>query len=249
MSRPKFESPFCTTLLLAAIALLLAAPLAGEESANSDPPRTVIKAVRHINVEDLVSTLELLDITFAIKSDLNSVVLRGPDGGDLQTALKLIDALDTPSPTISLRVFILTGSRQASEQTELPGELEAVTRQLRDLFGFKSIRLLDTAFLQVLEGHRGFVEGGVRFGSAADQQGHYELVFSKARVSPREDGPVFIRLAGLKFNLNGKNGQGVRLQTDVEVPMGQKAVIGKSTPGGSSDSLVLVVEASAPSGP
>ena len=258
MRYPLFDKLAATAAV--AVFTLLALPAFAEDdaevpSAESAPsarqPRTVIKATMHIEVSEAESVLGLLDVDFALKPDQNLIVLRG-ESYAVETAIKVIDALDTPRPTIDLNVYVVAASQQG--KTDVPAHLEAAVGQLKTVFGYSGFQLLDTVTLRVLEGRYGRADGGIRLGEDDGRTG-YSLSFQKASVVP-ESGDLKIRLKGLKFNVDGNaNVAGTlrpvraNLMTDVEIREGQKAVVGSSTPQGVGDTLILIIEAKAPRGP
>ncbi len=233
-------------LALAVAALGLAAlPAPAQEQPDPKKYRTVIKATMHIEVREAVAVLELLDVEFAIKEDQNLIVLRG-DNYAVETAIKVIDALDEPRPSIDLRVFVVAASKE--ESSDVPGELESAVKQLKGVLGYTGFRLLDTITLQVMEGRKARADGGIRFGDD-DERTSYRFSFQKVTVVPEDE--VRVRFNDLRFEVDGPVAGTLRasLMTDVEIRKGQKAVIGSSTPRGDGDTLVLILEASVPDGP
>lgn len=227
----------------AAVAILTfatALPCLAEEAPEAEPPRTVLKTMTHIDVNEVRGVLNLLEVPFAIKPDQDLIVLRGPSHL-LDTALKALDALDTPRPTIDLHVSVLAASDGPTEG--LPKDLEPTVVHLRNLFGYEGFQLLDNVYLKVLEGREGLVAGGIPLGDGAERTG-YRLSFNKVSVVP-DDGEVKIRLKGLKFEVDGKASGvwGAGLITDVEVRAGQKAVVGSSTSQGIGQTLILILHA------
>jgi hypothetical protein len=231
---------------VAVLGLALPLSAAAEEPAKRDEGhlRTVVKLTRFLDVRELKSILEMLDVQVRLTPDLNGVVLRGRDGGDLDTALRLVDALDEPTPSIGVSVYVVAASHQGGTSSGISPELEAAVNQLQTVFGYRGFEVLDTVYLQVREGRQGRVAGGVTLGDAPST---YQFSFRNARVTPVEDGPVKIRLDGLQFELIGRTDTGSRplaaFSTDVQIRVGQKAVIGKSTPEGAGEAMILIVEA------
>lgn len=237
--------PVALALNLLALAVLPAVAQEAADSECGDPERhrTVIKATMHIEVSEAESVLGLLGVNYALKPDQNLIVLRG-EGYAVDTALKVIDALDVPRPTIDLVVYVLSASKQGT--AEVPESLKTAVGQLQTVFGYSGFKLLDHVTLRVLEGRSGRADGGILLGDDTRRTG-YHFAFKKVSVVP-EDDVVRIRLKGLTFAVNGAGSEThrARLMTDVEIRAGQKAVIGSSTPQGIGDTLVLIVEASAP---
>lgn len=237
-----------STVLAVALAVLtfswigfsLSAPVQAEEKTF----RTVLKATLHIDVQDVAPVLDLLDIEYALKPDQNIIVLRG-EPQSMETALKVIEALDQPRPSFELRLFVLSASKDKPSQGSLSPGLEKAVDQLRELFGYRSFALLDSVFLQVMEGRQGQIDGGVQLAGAAERT-PYHLSFRKIHRVPEAD-RTRVRLDGLSFELSAPEADSrlAQLRTDVEILEGQKAVIGSSTPGGLAETLVLIVEVGA----
>lgn len=227
------------------IAIFVLGLLAWPAAAEQEQPRTVVKSTKFVNVKELMPILALLDVRVALKPDANAIVLRGQEGGDLDTALRLIDTLDQPSPSVEVSVYILSASKsapQAAPESDVGPELNAAVEHLKSLFGYQSIRLLDSVFLRAVEGRGGRVIGGVK-------DSGYTFRFDQVRITPVEDGDTFIHFSGLEFVLAGTDPDGkvrkANLRTDVQVRQGQKAVVGKSTPQGADETLILIIDASA----
>ncbi len=245
MRSQQFDKLHALAALAVAVLGLTALPASAQEEAAAKKQRTVIKATMHIEVGEAIAVLELLDIEFALKEEQNLIVLRG-ESYAIETAIKVIDALDEPRPSIDLRVFVLAASREGS--TDVPGELESTVEQLKGVLGYTGFQLLDSITLQVMEGRKARADGGIRFGDN-DQRTGYHFSFQKVTVVPEDE--VRIRFEDLKFEVDGAIAGTLRasLMTDVEIRKGQKAVIGSSTPRGDGDTLVLILEASVPPGP
>lgn len=259
MRFPKSDPPHTLTVVVMAVLCLAAFPLAADEPGGEPPskaaaeqqgkgpPRTVIKATRFVDVREVAPILEMLDVQIRLKPDVSMIVLRGWPDGDLETALKLIEALDEPSPSIEINVYILAASRDETGSAGISQELRAAVDKLQALFGYRGFKVLDTVFLRVLEGRAGQVNGAIDAGNGTSKRTGYRFGFNSNRVAPTEDGEVFVRLNGLHFELHGEPEPGTvqhaRLTTDVEIREGQKAVVGKSTPAGTGDTLILIIEA------
>lgn len=237
--------PLSQVILAAAVLAILglvALPAIAQEEAEPKKERTVIKATMHIDVSEAESVLRLLGVHYALKPDQNLIVLRG-ESYAVETAIKVIDVLDEPRPSIDLHVHVLSASKQG--QADVPKDLEAAVGQLRNIFGYSGFEVLDTIMLRVLEGRQGRTDGGIRLGDNTARNG-YRFSFQKISVVP-DDGFNNIRIKGLKFDVSGQGDGSSRasLMTDVQIREGQKAVVGSSTPQGDGETLILIVEATA----
>ncbi len=236
---------------------LAALPAAAQEEAESNNTesapsarkhRTVIKATQFIDVSEAEAVLALLDVHFALKPDQNLIVLRG-ESYAVETAIKVIDALDQPRPSIDLQVSVISASQEG--KVDVPKDLEAAVDQLRGVFGYSGFTLLDSITLRVLEGRTARADGAIRLGNDTERTG-YSFSFQKIILVPDAEERVRnIRLKKLKFEVNGHDAETPRasLMTDVQIREGQKAVIGSSTAQGVGETLILIVEANAPPDP
>jgi len=249
--QPFDQGPRLTsTLLLIATLVLIglgASAAVADDSDGKTPSRTVIKATMHIDVTEVQEVLGLLDVHFAIKPDQNLIVVRGNQRA-VENAIKVIDALDTPRPSIDLQVFVLAASK--GSEVNIPKELEATVSHLKGVFGYSGFTLLDTVLLSVLEGRPGRVDGGLILGEG-DKRTGYRFGFRTVSVVLEEGRTRNIRIKNLKFEVDGTAEDSLRasLMTDVQIREGQKAVIGSSTPEGIGETLVLVVQAKASADP
>lgn len=239
-------------LALATLCLLLSNPASAQAQDDAaKQQRTVIKQMMYTDVREVAPILKMLDVKFELMPEQSAIVLRASNVGDLETALKLLDNLDAPTPDLELTVFILSGSKEKTAGSHLPEDLRPITDKLGQLFSYRSFELLDTILLRAKNGRAAEVMGGLRQGSGGSND--YSLRFRRARIVPQElsSDPEAakrgntLRFDGLTFNLGSDEGTArARLQTDIEVHEGQKAVLGKATPAGApSDALILVVEA------
>lgn len=234
--------PFLVVTLL--VSSFAATPGAlADDTDNVLERRTVVKALAYLDAREVPGLLSMLQVGVTVDHDHQSVILRGRD--DLDTALRLLDALDTPpvsTPNLELVVYILGASRSGSAG-DLPGHLQPVAEQLGQVLGYSSFRLADSTFLRIRDRSEGAVSGAL-----TDSDGktwEYRLDFSRARVlgydrSPdKSDQPLKLRFDNLRFFY----GEGdAKLQTDIELREGQKAVVGKATSIKSEETLILVLD-------
>lgn len=209
--------------------------------------RTVLFTTRYLDVLELQSILSLLDAEIVAKPSLQVIAARSDDDSVLDTIEQIIATLDVPPrpvPNIELSAYILAGSSGLGLPLDPALDFAAIDDRLVALFGHRDFNLLDTIFLQIGDGSSGRVEGSFRFGSADVPTG-YQFHFDSAQIIPGEDGHR-VRFETLTFDVTGENATGVRramLRTDVEVSAGRQAIVGKATPRGIHETLVVVVQA------
>jgi hypothetical protein len=250
--KPKKPDWQLAAVLAAILCTLIPFAAAAQEpapDAGDGPPqlRTVIKQTRYVDVHELERILGMLELQIRLKPDINAIVLRGRSQSEIDTALRLIEALDVPPEpghTVEVSAYVIEAAKEAGGNVGISENLAAAVEQLQKLFGYQSFKLLDTVFLRVLDGRKGSVQGGLALGGDEQHTKAYQLALDRVTIIPRGDDGRLVRLDGLTFELEGGGqAQRVYFRTDVEVREGQKAVVGKSTPRGTDGTLVLIVEA------
>lgn len=205
--------------------------------------RTVLYTTEYLNVSELQSILYLLDAEVVTKPSLNIVAARSEDETVLQTIEEIIATLDVPPvpvPNIELTAQILTTAGSASSEA-VPAR---IGDELQRLFGHRDFSVLDTIFLQIGDGSGGRVEGSFTGEGTAIPTG-YQFYFDSVQILPGKE-KQRLRLEALTFEVTGENATGLRravLRTDVELPDGHRMVVGKATPRGTDETLVVVIQA------
>lgn len=254
--------------VLAVAALVLVGALAAQALPAQDPetpapekPRVTqeIVEVEHVDLDGLRRVLDVFGARVASHPKLGLLTIRGEPKAVTAAvaAARRLDVPPEPVPGIELTAYILGASRGETLNGSVPPELEPVAEQLRDLFGYRGIDLVDTLLLRVSDGGEGMVRG-VLSGAAVGVP--YRLGINQARLVRGQD-EVSVRLDGLIFEAMTPGGEEVAplegdeaktryrkefrtsLVTDMDVHVGQKAVVGKAATSGARDGLILVLEA------
>jgi len=250
--RPSLRRPRWLLAMGLALALAFLAPLASQaQEAEANETSTVAFKLHHIQTRHLVETLRMLGIRFQQLPDLDTIVVTG-DSTQLTVAKKLIDTLDLPpdpARSVEVKVYVLAASREAESSGGLPEALQSVARSLESSLGYRGFSLIDTLFLRTEDGSQGGIAGGGNQTVRGSGMIHtrYEFGFDEVSIVDRKDGRV-LRFDSLWYE-TGAAGENMgriysaALRTDVEVREGKMAVIGKATPSGTDQALVLVVTA------
>lgn len=231
------------TILLIALAL---AAVAGPGLQAQDQPASdatelsqAIVEIRHADPTELDDVLRVFGIHAQAHPDLKLITLQGPPDAvaAAKAAAASLDRPPAPSKNVEVIGYVLEASKEHALQGGVPAALDDVAGQLRDVFGFQGVELVDTLLLTVLDGTEGEVSG--TFPASNDRyQTPYRFGFNRADVIPGDRPGV--RLRGLLFESqafapedesDGQEligGSRTRLQTNVEVRIGQKAVVGKA---------------------
>jgi hypothetical protein len=128
--------------------------------------------------------------------------------------------------------------------TSLPPELQGVVAQLKRTLSFAAYRLADTLFVWARE-EEGLATDGT---SANDFMGlgrlNYSLNVRAAFITAAAGGAV-VHLDGMRFMAtNPKLGRGmVGVSGDVDIPEGQRVVVGNSGLGSPGNAIILVLSA------
>jgi hypothetical protein len=227
--------------------ILCAAALVAQE------PVSRVLMMKYINPERAIPVLCVLagkQVRWQADSQMKLIVMSGP--GELVKALEeAIQKLDVPPPVeknVELTFHLLLGTAQA-ESISVPPDLGGVATQLRSVFGFKSVRVLETSVLRGREGRQLEAKGLVPTSSKLAETAPYGISVKSVAVNAGEKGAA-IRLDGLRFNAQFPIGtpsaiqfQPVGISTDLDVREGQKVVVGKASIDGASQSIFLVVTA------
>jgi hypothetical protein len=129
--------------------------------------------------------------------------------------------------------------------------LEAVVKQLKSTFSYKSYQLIDTQVMRVRAGQGGDVSGVVNGAPSLDGNKTISQVkFKSATVSTDEKGrAIRIDRLSVGFRVPVRSGEkqylyiDTGISTDVDVREGQKVVVGKANMDGSDRASIVVLTA------
>jgi len=250
----------CLSVQILAI-VLTAAPMAAQETTAPTPPRgesdlivTRIFSVEHARVQDLARVVTLFGGRVQPEPELGVIGWTGPESQlpAVEAAIRSLDVAPVPEPNVELTVYFLVATKEGEAVGSLlPAALDGVSVQLQEVFGYHSIRLLETNALQVRNGSSGEINGILAQGPDTDGETRYEFVFRRLQVTEDASGRS-IRLDSLRASIatpakvvvDGEPtirmmDSGIR--TDIDLREGQKAVIGKTTIEGGSEAIFVVV--------
>lgn len=257
MKRP-YES--VRTALIVPVLLTLAvsaAPAAGaqETEAAAKPERAeAIVELQHADPTDVAEVIEVFGAHAQPHEKLGLVTIRGLKEAveSAEAAARQLDRPPEPTRNISVTVYVLGASKVRSLEGSVPEGLSDVAEQLRQVFGFEGVELIDTLALRVLDHGAGQLTGTLR-GSGYQGSTPYQFGVNEISVVPGER--PSIRFDGVLFEAHTPSEgpsppEGARVQrdltrliTDLEIRTGQKAVVGKAASAAASEGLILVVEA------
>jgi hypothetical protein len=151
----------------------------------------------------------------------------------------------------------------------LPAELDPVAKQLKAVFGYNDLRLLDSALIRTREGIPAEAAGnaGITNPQVPNASSTYQLRIAKSFVTPSDRGAL-IKLDGFRFSIRvpypttvfqTTQGSGVTpppiptqfqysdvgFNTELDIREGQKVVVGKAKVDNTGSAFILVLTAKA----
>ena len=253
---------------LLCLAGLASAQTAAPPPASPDKPKWIQKVIdlNYANPEVLSKLLGNMEQggspdRVIAQPDLHAISIGTYDPSFLKLAEEIIQRYDVPqakpAPTprqygVEILAHILLAAPKGLSGDAVPAELEPVAKQLRSVFGYSDIRLLDSALIRGREARRSDVIGSLS-GLMEDQKhpADYRITIHKLSVEPSGKANS-VALEGLDFSARVpyeiRTGQfentNINFSTDLSIPEGQKVVVGKAHVGTTDGALILVLSAS-----
>ncbi len=233
-------------------------PAADPEPADPAYRAQAIVHLDHADPHSVADVIRVFGVHALAHPDLHLVTIHGSKSA-VEAARAAAVELDRPqAPTKSIQVlaYVLDASKTDELAGGVPDDLQPVARQLREIFGYRGVELVDTLALRVLDGGSGQVTGTLP--ASGDRPAMpYRLGFNRAEVIGGENGTAgSVRLDGFQFDArtsgppseSGESPKDLeslsRLVTDLEAHVGQKAVVGKAATAGARQGLIVVVSIS-----
>ena len=180
------------------IVVALALPAAAQEDATRDKFATKIFRIEHADVESLAEVLSVFRGRVESNPDLGVIAWTGPADrlAGVEAAIKSLDVAPVPEPNVELTVYFIMASKSGSSGASVPAALDGVATQLKDVFGYESVQLIETTAMRVRHGSEGKINGILPQRLADDREARYEFYFENLKVTEDEAGRS-IRLDGL----------------------------------------------------
>ncbi len=165
---------------------------------------------------------------------------------------EILKRIDVPSTNVELTFDLLGGSKIAGKVAELPQSLAGVSKEMKSLFGFQTVTLIDTISMRVQEG-KDVEASGLLPAMTDDKSGpkaNYQLRVRQIVVNGTK-GNRQLRIGDVRFGgripmLDAKGNlqfTETGLNTGLDIKEGQHVVIGKVGLDSSSNPFFLVVSA------
>jgi hypothetical protein len=233
---------------LVLLALTAAFALAQQPPPASPPPLAANETIRVVEVKNANASVirqNLEKIFPGITESNGRLILRGqvPVVDMIEDAIKKLDVAPPPSPeqrpapNVELTVQLLYGSAMEGKGSPVPADLEPTVRQLRNLFPYKSYKVLDTELLRARSGREVSTNGMLPGGTS-------QFSFSVTPAVNQETAPRSIRLSRLFLRVREPNGAQfteAAISGDFDAKEGQKIVVGKANLVNSEDAIILVI--------
>jgi hypothetical protein len=190
-------------------------------------------------------------------NNLQVIVLKGmPD--NVNSVEQAIHELDVPSTApVSKDIEVIVSVIGASSGSDLPAGQEMpetmapVVKQLRAIFPYKNYQLLSSMLLRSREGARAESKGIMKpISGTSSHPSDYNIAYDDTSTSVAAVKPVihlrnfrFFAAVPVQMSPSQYTRSDVGLVTDVDLPEGQKTVIGKANVESSDSALFVVLTA------
>ncbi len=247
-----------------------------------EPPKWQQKVfdVKYVDVQALANLIrgvcQSRETRVQENPSLRAISVGTPDSRDLTAAEELIKRYDVSAGAvpsgrrnIELVAYMLMAAPKGTAGDALPADLDAVAKQLKAVFGYGDLRLLDSAMVRIREGVPMESSGnaGIADPGTGNTPAMYQMRIAKSFVMPSERGNV-IKLDGFRFGVrvpystanfksapDGQGGRAVQstqvhysdvgFNTELDIREGQKVVVGKAKVDSSGSAFILVLTAKA----
>lgn len=236
-------------LLLLVIALPLAAQEKKDEKSSAPPPQRAQKLflLKYADPNSVANLLRVFGGNISPNSEMHALAVETTDTSmpAIEEAIKRLDVPAAGPKNLELTAYLMIGSA-GTEPSTVPKDLDSVVTQLRNVFTFKSYRLLDVLTLRTRAGQNAStssVAGSMQTASPNAATVGTDFVIGSASVGTDETIRIDKMRLGCRVPLptgsGGLSYSNVGLNADVDIKQGQKVVVGRMSVG--QDSALFVV--------
>jgi hypothetical protein len=238
---------------------------------DTPPPKWQQKVfdLKYVDARPLANLLGNLqvrpDTRIAANVELKAITVGTFEPNFIALAEELVARYDRPNSSarvsgknIELVVHMILAAPKGESGAALPPDLDSVAKQVKSVFGFNEMRLMDTAVLRNREGRPGNFTGNAGRPDPnlpPNAFSIYQLGYKDAGLSGEAGKPGIVRLDDFRFNIRipyPVGGSSANFQfaevgfgTNLDIREGQKVVVGKNKIDSSDNALILVVSARA----
>lgn len=197
--------------------------------------------------------------------ELKAVTVGTYEPNFIALAEELVARYDKPNSSarvsarnIDIVVHMILAAPKGESGNALPADLDGVAKQLKAVFGYNDLQLMDTAIMRNREGRPGNFTGNAGKPDPALPSGAtsiYQIGYKDTALTAENGKPNMIRMDDFRFSIRipypvgGSPGQfqfsEVGFSTNLDIREGQKVVVGKNKIDASDKALILVVSARA----
>jgi hypothetical protein len=169
----------------------------------------------------------------------------------VEEAVAKLDVPPPPAKNVELTAYYLMATPQPTQASDIPPDLDEVATQLKKVLNFRGFHLLNTTLIRIRDGEGAQIHGAAGHPpSGAD----FGLSIRRMDVGGEEKEPT-VHLRELNFSISESpatsevnrqttgNLSRAELRTDIDIPVGQKVVVGKTSFEMSDNAVVLVLTA------
>ena len=207
----------------------------------------------HNNKDRLVNLVQSRSVNIKFDQQSKFVVLQG-EKEEVEAIEEVLKKIDLPLLNLEFTFELISGSKSAGKPTDVPVALGGVAKEMKSLFGFQSVTLIDTTTIRMQDGKDSSANGTFPSLLAADAnppKGIYSININQAGWNGTK-GSRLVSIAQLRFNAKipfsssfGGNTQytfsEMGIQTGLDVKEGQRVVVGKVGMDSGSNPFFLVV--------
>lgn len=210
--------------------------------------KVAVVRVRYANAHAIAALLASgTPVTVNADGTLQVIVLKGePDA--VASLEQTIHELDVPSAVpaskdIEVIVSVIGASSDLPAGQEMSEGMAPVVKQLRAIFPYKNYQLLSSMLLRSREGAKAENRGNMKSLAVNNSDPiSYYLGYVDGTVSSEQGKPV-VHLRGFQFSAKSSTLPSINIETDVDLPEGQKTVVGKANVEKGDSALFIVLTA------
>lgn len=213
-------------------------------------------------VRTLLARLGFMEEAKVMDDKAGIIIIRGSKSHveAVEDILKQMDMPSPPAKSIELTAYLLTATRQPSPSSGLPSTLNEAVNELKKVLNYQGFSLANSALMRTMDGQG----DGMIYGAAdpSDPSKLFRLACHRIAVTTQEKHTT-VHINGLDFQIRTEPhkvtaGGGpttgtvtydvgatvdAEIHTDIDIPVGQTVVVGKTSFGSPDSALVLVLTA------
>jgi type II/III secretion system protein len=247
--------------ILLVVGLAVALPAKTQEKPESGKAQTEalvskVIPVKYADVRRINGLIAIFGATIRADPELRVITASGTASNvaAVEEAIKKLDVPSPPTRDIDLTMYILAASQQPGQSEKIPADLGDVVEQMKRVLNYKEFRLLNTVLIRARDGARAGASGAIMDGVGENQKADFDFNFDEANVSS-EGKTLSVKIRGMHFEVSRpaslvvgdkgakREGTSATINTSIDLPEGQKVVVGKTTFESPNSALILVLTA------